>query len=268
VADEPLDVLTVVTPWDDDPLVTVADVDADNNTVTLRCTEPGCSHEVTGVIKGRGNARFKMGTHRRAKHRDTAGSSPRPNTPESMEALGEETPVVATARAVADGVGGGTGAPNATALARGLGRALGLGTMVVAGMVVDGDPAIGDDEAQRDFLVDYLSLNDKVAVQMMGPVGKMLAPTNLNKRYGRKIVDNVDVIGAVSELLTLAQHWRKYLAMRAAQTAAIQAATAAGTPVLFTPPPVPTGPVTETTPGPVTGRVVTAADVQAARAAQ
>lgn len=210
---------------------------------------PECGETITGKARGAGSLAWKMGQHRRNKHGvKGAGRKGRPRAGEPTDADRAARPVISAVRDVAAGVTG-KGTPNADQLGNGLGRGLGLLTMSVATFAVETDPAIPrtpEGDQQRDGLVDYLSLSPEAAAAIMRPVGRALAPTKLNQRYGRKVVDNVDLIGSAAELIQVGYHWREYFKMRAAFAAQIAAGTPAGT----QPPGVPAmAPAPTATPG-------------------
>lgn len=184
---------------------------------------PECGQTITGKARGAGSLSWKMGQHRRNKHGvKGAGRKGRPRAGEPTDADREARPVISAIRDVAAGVGG-KGTPNADQLGNGLGRGLGLTTMAIATLAVETDPAIPrtpEGDQFRDRLVDYLSLSPEAANAIMHPIGRALAPTRINQRYGRAVVNNVDVIGSVAELVQLGYHWREYFRMRAEASAA------------------------------------------------
>lgn len=193
---------------------------------------PECGETITGKARGAGSLAWKMGQHRRNKHGvKGAGRKGRPRTGEPTDADREARPVISAIRDAAAGVSG-KGVPNADQLGNGLGRGLGLITMSVATMAVETDPAIPrtpEGDAMRDRLVDYLSLSSEASNAIMHPIGRALAPTKLNRKYGRGVVNNVDLIGSVAELAQLGYHWREYFRMRAAYAAQQTGAAAPGT---------------------------------------
>lgn len=228
------------------------------DTIELVCEE--CGATVSGPPRGRNSAAWALGRHRYAKHR-TRGTSEkanrrRANAPDDADYAAR--PTLSIIRDAAAEVGARKGVPTATDLTKGLGRGLGLTSVAVASWLVESDPAITDDK-MTDAMIDYLSLDERAAGDIMRPIGNAVAPTRLNRKYGRAVVDNVDVIASVAELGTLAMHWRRYLRLRAGQPAG--AGQPDGPPV-----PAPAGPppagVQPTTPGPRAGVVMTSDDVQ------
>lgn len=190
---------------------------------------PECGDVITGKARGAGSLAWKMGQHRRNKHGVKGeGRKGRPRKGEPTDADREARPVVSAVRDVAAAVTG-RGTPSADQLAAGLGRGLGLVNMSFATLAVETDKSIppgAEGEAIKDQLIDYLSLSDEAARAMMRPVGRVFAPTKLNRRYGRAVVDNVDLVGTAAELIQLGYHWKNYFAMRAAFAAGQQPAAA------------------------------------------
>lgn len=242
--------------------------DTEPEVVVKTC--PECSQVFTGSKSGGNGAAFKMARHRRTEH-GVAGQGRRarrqPGAP--TDADYEATPVLAGVRDIASAVGSRKGIPTANDLAEGLGRGLSLVTIAVSSFMVESDGTIPDTpagEAERDRLVDYLSLPNAGAVKIMAPVGRAIAPTSINRRFGRQIVDNVDLAASVSELGILAMHWRKYLSARKVYPAAgtpLAGPMGAGPPAAA----VPTAPTMDTTPAattppPVQGRVLSGEEVQ------
>ena len=239
--------------------------------VTLACDT--CGATVSGKPRGRGSAPFLMARHKWNVHREKSSKPARRRSSEPSDAEFAERPVLASVRSIAAEVRPGKGAPSETDLANALGRGLGYVSIAVASYAAESDPTIPDGpegERIREWLTDYLSVTPQGARDIMRPIAKSLAPTSLNKKYGRAAVENVDVIASVAELGTLAMHWRKYFRNRRYMTAAAgvpapaspapmaPAAAAADT---FTAPapassPAPAGPTV--VPGaPLTGTVIT-----------
>lgn len=270
-----------------DLLDELAGAQPDPESLTLECTEPGCRETFTGPARGKGSAMFLLGTHRYVKHK-IKGQGRGAKRRAATEPTGEdfrESPILASVTSIANtmrGPAGTTRAPNADELGAGLGRGLGLLTMTVATFAVETDDTIPD-ETTRDQLIDYLSLSDKAARDVMAPLGRAFAPTKANQRYGRAVVDNVDVIGSFAELGLLVTHWRKFFRIRAAggYQAALAGAPAQQPMMMPSGAPMPSGEVpfgppqvhvpdgtpafdgTRTSPAPQTGHVISAEDVQA-----
>ena len=184
---------------------------------TLTCEV--CGEIITGPAGGAGSAKFKLASHRYRIHgiRST-GKSPRAargresQTDEELAAR----PVVGIIRDARDQIPLGTGAPSSTDLTKALGRGLGLVSMAVATYAVESDEGLTDDE--RDDLAADLSLSERQASDVMRPIGKAFAGTNLNRKFGRQVVENVDAVSSVAELVTLGLNWRRYFRDRAARS--------------------------------------------------
>jgi hypothetical protein len=112
---------------------------------------------------------------------------------------------------------GGKKPPTADELSRALGKGLGIASITVASYAVETDANIPDGpagEAERQNLVAYLSLKPRDAQDVMKPFAKAIAGTGVNVRYGRAIVENVDVVSGLGEVVKLALHWRRYFRER------------------------------------------------------
>lgn len=188
------------------------------DTVKSRARCSDCGQEFTQVDGERSSANFKLAAHRYNVHGKRGdGRKTAPKDEPDAEELADR-PVVSLVRSIGSAAGSSKRVPTEDDLAKGLGRGLGLITMGTAALLVESDPNIPDTpagEAQRDALVDYLSLSDKAAKDLMHPFGRALAGTRLNARYGRGMIDNVDVVASIFELGVLASHYRKYFRLRA-----------------------------------------------------
>jgi hypothetical protein len=196
--------------------------------ISLDCDQ--CDAVITGWDRGVGSASWKLGTHRYTKHgiRGSGPAATRKNDPTSDELAGDGTsPVTATVRSMASAAGGRKGKPSADDLAAALGRGAGLTIMAAAVHVVESDPRIpptAEGDRIKDGLIDRLSLSDRAAKEIMAPFGRIMAPTRLNERYGRAVVDNADAVGSIAELANLVMVWRGYMRDRREQAAAHAAA--------------------------------------------
>lgn len=254
---------------------------------TRTCDE--CGETFTGPIKGKSSVGFLLGGHKYNKHK-TAGEGRARDKARAAKARtgtdeGAARPIVSALRDIADDVDG-KGKPTADALGRAFGRGLGYVSVAVASYAVETDETIPfgpEGEAIRDRDVDELSLSPKAATEMMAPIGRLIAPTRLNQRYGRTVVDNVDSIAAVAELVTWGLHWRRYFRQRRYRQAGQQLPTPApgawpGPPIDVVPVPMPAQPpapaegapmgnghVEPTSAAPTNGVVVDAAMVESMR---
>lgn len=209
--------------------------------VTVECDQPGCQETFTGPSSGPLSAGMLMGRHRYAVHgvKGTGKRRRGSSSASSSPATAVEAPT--PARAVAEGVAevaaqvGGTGVPRAPAIAGALGRGLSIATLMAANWAVDSDPLIQQQEqidpdgtaARKAALARVLSLSEESARAIAAPVSRLLAPTELNKRYGRAVVENSDWAPAAVAVVELGRHWAEFLAIRRQHVAAIRAQTAA-----------------------------------------
>jgi hypothetical protein len=247
--------------------------DTEPDEITLTCTE--CGAQITGAPRGKGSATWKMGTHRYTKHGLRGEAKPKrtkANADDAEQSLGA-SPVLGIVRDIADGAGRRAGPPTSDDLAKALGRGVTLTTLGMATLAVETDPHIAPgDDSTRDWLIDKLTLPEKAAHDVMRPVGRLIAPTGLNKRYGRGVVENVDVLGSFFELVVFTRTWAQYMRERNAPAGALPAGAAAGyqppaaAPALYSPPAgyVPTAADLEgiTTPPPQAGVVLTPTDIE------
>lgn len=180
-----------------------------------------CGETVTGKARGSGSATWKLGTHKRIKHGIQGQGRRKKGQPRLAEH--EAHPVIAAAREAAADVGiGKKGAPNADELAAGLGKLLHIVTMSGAAFAATTDPTIPhgpEGNPDREFLVETLTLELPAAVGVMSPIGRMFHTTPINRRFGRGLVDNVDVAGSLFDLAMLLREWRAYFALRSSRIA-------------------------------------------------
>lgn len=254
--------------------------DDEPDEVTIYC--PECNEPVTGKAKGAGSATWKMSTHRRQKHNVQGAGKTRARRRGAPTAADHEArPVISALQEIAaEARGTGKGAPSSDQLAAALGRGVSLTTAGFANLAVETDrtiPRTPEGDRQKDALVEYLAVSDRAALALMRPVGRLLAPTGLNARYGRTVVENVDIVGSFAELATVGYHWVEYLRLRRESNALLkqqietQRAAATGeTSPRFVPPTAAFEPTVVDgfthSPAPTEGRVMTAADVQAMQA--
>lgn len=254
---------------------------------TLPCPDGDCDFAATGPEKGRGSAAFKLGIHRYRVHgyRNPDGSNAKRKAAKEKRdgtAVDVNTrPVMAIVTEIGDGIGKSKRAPSEEELTRAFGKGISITSIGVASYAAETDPTIEDGqngEAQRDALVDYLSLPPKAANDLMAPIGRLVAGTTINKRYGRTIVNNVDAVASVSELVKLGLHWRRYFRERDARMIQMglriapdgtKTAVMVGAPFAAPSPAAPSGSTTARTGTPdgvgpdLSGKVWTAEEVQA-----
>lgn len=238
-----------------------------------------CPKTYTGPAgrKGPGSALFKRLSHEARSHKVKAPGSSR----RSAKARDDDAhPVLAVVGDMADDVTG-KGVPTEDQLTRAFGRGLGVVSLAVASWAVETDPRPLS-ESQKDEIEQWLTLAPQAATDVVQPIGRMFHRTSLNRRYGRQIVDNVDVVGAIADVALLALRWKRYISSRQAFDLAAPPpgvgvpAPGEYVPQVPVPSPAPGGqalgpePVLVTANGsdPQAGRVLTYEDVQAMRRGQ
>lgn len=177
--------------------------------ITLIC--PECDESFEGPPKGRGSAPFRLGSHRNRKHGVVSEKKRAPAARGRTAPTDDDVataPVLGIVRDMQAQIGTGTGPPDAESLTKAFGRGVSLVTMAVASYAAETEEGMSDD--QRNALVDYLSLSDKGGRDMMRPLAKLAAPSKLNRKFGRQVVENVDAVASVAEGFTLVLHWRRY----------------------------------------------------------
>lgn len=199
--------------------------------VTLRC--PDCDHSVSGPDGGRGSAAWKLGTHRARAHGY--------RSPGDKRVRARENPDAPTAVSVIRDIGaeldtGRKSAPTEDELVHAFGRGLYTLSVGAASWLAETDPTART-EADREAIVDYLSIDARGARETMRPIGKALGRTKVNARYGRAIVDNIDVLTSVSEVAILGLKYRRYFRLRATLEVQLGLRPAPGQTVDLAPPP-------------------------------
>jgi hypothetical protein len=196
---------------------------------------------------------LKLGYHRRVAHgvqgrgKNRRKSEPRPALVEALKGMADEA-----------GAGTGRkGPPGSEELTRALARGIGTLSMAAAIYAVETDRRLDTDELKEQN-VNYLSLAPRSAHDLAEPLGAALYRSPLNRKYGRAIVDNVDVVGSLAELTILVLHWRRYFAERGEWERAQRVGAPAGEVPMAPPPPTSAGNGRL----PSLGRPWTAADVE------
>lgn len=218
------------------------------------CPEADCDYVAKGPKVGGGNAALKLGNHRRIAHgykSDNPDAVRRRNKKGATGAARDNEPIALSI--VKDAAGEisskKTGAPSIDELDRALARMVGTGSVLAASYAAETDPTV-QTEADRDAIVDYLSLAPEAAREVAYPFARILGKSSLNKRYGRALVDNVDAVSATAELVQLAVRWRRYMRTRELRVAQLAPSTAAtGVPPA---PAAAAGPIPRTAPPPST----------------
>lgn len=152
-------------------------------------------------------SRFLLGGHRYNAHKvKGTGAGKRGPSTRRMRST-----VVEIGRDMARDAGAGRpGVPSAEQLTAAFARGLGTITYAGASFAVETDRNLPTDEL-KEGMINYLSLSPADAREACEPLGRAFAKTGLNRRYGRAVVDNVDVAGSVAVLITMGLHWRRYL---------------------------------------------------------
>lgn len=189
--------------------------------VTLTC--PDCDFSVTGMNMGPGSAPFKLGIHKSRQH----GYGKRPGrspAQRAARAADESTSVVSVIRDAASEVSDKTDKPpTVDELGKALGRLFYTGSVAEASYLVETDPTIPPgDEASRDALHKYLSLTPNDARDLAYPFARVFGRSKLNARFGRTLVDNIDVASSVAVVVELGVHHRRYLRERRRRIAALE----------------------------------------------
>lgn len=181
--------------------------------VTLAC--PDCPETFTGPARGVGSAPWKVGTHRYQRHGYRNANAVSKSDKGKAAPAADEPTTVAVLREIGSGAraSGRKGVPTATDLAQGLGRGIQVLSVTAAAYAAETDESLTT-EAQRDALVHDLMLSPRGATDIMEPIANAFAPTSINKRYGRAIIDNVDAVASIGELAKLALRWRRYFRVR------------------------------------------------------
>lgn len=162
-----------------------------------------------------------VGLHKKAAH----GIEGRPrNKTRNKRAQAEPEPILATsapassspALTLLHGAGQdakrGKGAPDADGLATALGRVYAYVGYFAWSMVVDRDPSVPPH--LREQLVAELAPSGKEGIATVHPLARILAQTQLNRRYGAGLVDNLDVADALAAIGDQVTRGRNYLAQR------------------------------------------------------
>lgn len=152
-----------------------------------------------------------LGLHRKRTHGVAGKARSRAGRPPIRE---EQPAPVKVAKAMAEEISPtSTAAPTATELTKAFARGIGTLSTLGAAYAAETDPTITS-EADRDAVTDYLSLSPDAAKEIAYPFARVFGRTKLNKKYGRSVVDNIDVVSAGAELVQYAVRWRRYLGER------------------------------------------------------
>ena len=178
--------------------------------VTREC--PDCSFTVTGPASGRGSAAWKLGTHRARSHGYRApGKKER-----SARSDAVPTPIGILRDVAADleRPSRSPGPPTVDELTKAMGRGLYTLGVGAAAYFAETDPTC-QTEQDRETVQNYLEIPAAAARDMMSPIAKAFGRSKINARYGRTVVDNVDVVTSITELGMVAVRYRRYFRIRA-----------------------------------------------------
>jgi predicted RNA-binding Zn-ribbon protein involved in translation (DUF1610 family) len=211
---------------------------------------PDCGEVITGRTHGPRSLASTIAMHRvnahkyRSPHRGPR--SEREKSARQAERERAERPtVVNVVEDIAEELDTGKkGPPTVDELRNALGKGLYLFTYATAMTAVDTDPVLKNaDKAVKDHWTAYLSLNQTGARDVAAPVARVIGKSRLNKRAGRQIVENVELVGTASALTILGVHWHEYLGLRRA--AALEAGGPAGGPAYPAPRSAPPAPASD-----------------------
>jgi hypothetical protein len=165
------------------------------------------------------SAALKLGQHRKKEHGYQSpyrgGRSHRP--PQEGKEPERVTPLHMLGEAGKDaGAGKKQAPPSAADLTNGLARVVGYADVLLTSFMVDGDPGIlsrppEEQDDLHDELVNQIAMQPPEAKAIMSPFARMAAGTKINKRIGRKFVDNLDAFDAMAALAEIARRKRRYL---------------------------------------------------------
>jgi hypothetical protein len=111
------------------------------------------------------------------------------------------------------------GPPSLDDLNKALARIDGYVSTVAIGALVDADPRPLDEQT-RGQLIEWMAPTTEECLSTWRPVARMFAGTELNKRYGRTVVDNVDAIDAVATVVERYRRISAYMRRRDVTTPA------------------------------------------------
>lgn len=190
--------------------------------VTQEC--PDCGEPITGKVTGRGSLSFKMGAHRANKHGYRSGASAANKAKRGMPSQTEQDrpAVVRIAVDAAGELSGGKGPPTEAEWVRVLGKTVYSLSVGFASWAAETDPTVRN-EADRDAIQDYLSLDPRDANEMVRPIARPVSGSKLNAKAGRKVADNVEAVAAVVDVGLYFARIRRYYRIRGAKLAAASA---------------------------------------------
>lgn len=177
--------------------------------ITLPC--PDCDFVATGNPKGRNSAPFKIGAHRARAHGYKA-AKPSPKRAQPSNRKQNSQPVLSLFDDVAADITG-DGPPTEAQLTKALARGLGTVSVAAASWFAETDMTVTTED-EREEIVDLLCLEKDEATEIMAPIASAIAPTKLNKRYGRAVVKNIDTVGSVAAIASFGLRYARYFRER------------------------------------------------------
>lgn len=187
----------------------------------LRC--PECSdaegRDVFAPARGKMAPAAVLGMHRKQAHGvegSSAKAQRRRDKADDVIDVGNVRPL--RAADVTAAVGAKKSPPKADDLARGFARIDGYVSVTVIGALVDADPRPLSD-GQRDALIGELAPSAEHCLATWRPFARIAAGTQLNKRYGRTLVENLDWADFLAALGTRSRPIMAYLRDRRAWAA-------------------------------------------------
>lgn len=179
-----------------------------------------CNDEVP--INGKATDVMTLGLHKRQRHgivgktnrdKPRERASKRANSEPQPVDLGDERPASLTLiHDAASQASSKKSAPTADELTRVLGKGYTLLGGLAWGAIVEGDPRYSDEA--REEVIDALAPTPNEASATVRPVARLIAKLDVNKRYGRAIVENAEVLDTAAAVLEQARRARAYFSER------------------------------------------------------
>lgn len=191
---------------DDEPGVRSTDAVED-----LAYTEACPECDRTFTAKTELAAKGALGRHRKKEH---GPGGPGSSGPKGRPPVREDQAVpIQVLKTAANEIPDKRSAPSVADLNKAFGRGFYTLSTLAASYAAETDPTVTT-EADRDAVADYLSLSPEAANEVAYPFAKAFGKSRLNKKYGRGIVDNIDLVSAGAELVNLGIRWRRYMTER------------------------------------------------------
>ncbi len=171
-------------------------------TMKLTCTE--CGREFEGADTGPGGVKARLSRHLKAHERKANKDADAP--PQTAEPPSIQRVIVDSVKSIQSPV---AGPPTTDELKRALGKTVHGASVLAAIAQVETDPGPLTQE-REDAIIDMLSLTPADAQTVVAPIAKIFHKTSLNAKYGRTVVENIDVLDSVAILFTMMRHWKTY----------------------------------------------------------